>query len=196
LWQWRSILTTCTSPPRFSHSSLIKGYYNIRVSYTANVMHYMSSAGEIEISDHNYDKALEHLDAALNIYKEMKALATSGGGDMRNELHSLGLFATALCASGQWGKGLQTFRAVIERESRHVGATHHNLVQKYVNSGLCAYQGGEFREAMKLLHTGETILRGYPHLQDSPFQGLISTYMERASKALSGSSLAGRGQEL
>lgn len=54
--------------------------------------------------------------------------------------------------------GLEIFEKSIKLEIEHVGAHHHNLVNKYTNGGICALEAGKTGKAKAWLDSALYIL--------------------------------------
>ena len=135
-------------------------------------------SGEIELSMGNFTNAISFLLSSQSTYKLLKQIPSSGGGDKRAELHTLSLLASALCATGETGEGMQLFREVILQESQHVGGTHHNLIPKYVNGGICAYESNLYEESLQLLKKAKDTILSNPHINNHKSERIVDEYIE------------------
>ncbi|CAE7831911.1 unnamed protein product, partial [Symbiodinium microadriaticum] len=133
---------------------------DMKASILGNIGEMMTYLGELDV-------AVATLRQSLHIYEQLASTSSTdlrGSGDMRAKLGISSSLAKALCIQRKFEEGMGVFRDSIFEESRHVGEYHHNLAGKYTNAGICALQGGLYREARELMRKALTTVERNPHV--------------------------------
>ena len=142
----------------------------MRASLEQNIVHHLIAKGK-------WEQALERQWGVLEMLQRDDIME-------HNQIKPCGILANLLCQAKRYEEALPYFAKVVDLQTRHFGASHPAVAVELLNRGICLYESGQYREAVRDLAAAKRIYQTNSYPSDSMELQRTVQYHRLANTAL------------